>query len=77
MFINTENLYSEQDIKPSQEKICDVAAVGAHWCELSGDALEWFGAKGTLFRQSRMLKRVGFAIYPAQAVWTSLMLRRN
>lgn len=43
MFINTESLYSKQDIKLSQEKICDVAAVGAHCCEFLGDALEWFG----------------------------------
>lgn len=63
--------------KLSQEKIYDMAAVAARCCEFLGDAPEWFGGKGILLRQFRMLKGMGFAIYPSQAVWTFLMLRRD
>lgn len=45
MFINRESLYSKQDIKLSQEKLCDMAVTGAHCCEFLGDALKWFRGK--------------------------------
>lgn len=70
-----ESLYSKQDIKLCQEKVCDVAAVGTHFCEIFRDALEWFGGKHTLLWQSRLLKGAGFTISPAQTVWTHLLLR--
>lgn len=72
-----ESSYSKQDIKPSQEKVCDVAAVGTHFCEILGDALEWFGGKHTLLWQSRLLKGARFTISPAQTVWTHLLPRGN